>query len=84
MSHPHNPKGLELQQLDPVRRQYQEPRHKRGDSDRKEVSLVATKDKLGKRKMEVIHHCHANIVELCHEYCIVQCSKVQGKKTKAK
>lgn len=84
MSHPQNPKGLELQQLDPVRRQYQEPRHKRRDSDWKEISLVVTKDKLGKRKMEVIHHCHASIVELCQEYCNVHCSKVQGQKTKYK
>lgn len=67
MFHPQNPRGLALQQLDPVQRQYQEPRHERGDSDWKEITLDATKGKLGKTNMEITHHCHVSNVKLCQE-----------------
>lgn len=80
MSHPQNPKGSALQQLDPLQRQYQEPRHKRGHSDWKEITLVATKDKLGKRNIEVTHHYHVSTVELCQKYCNVRCSEILGQR----
>lgn len=84
MSHLQNPKGSTLQQLDPVRRQYQEPRHKRWNTDRKEITLIAAENKLGKRNIEATHHCNLSIVELCHEYCNVHRSKILEQKTKYK